>query len=57
MTETHDPIQSEQGEEPVSVKEILIENWVLRNALIFFFLMLAIPTFLAWKLDWFLICN
>lgn len=58
MTETHDPVQNDQeGEAPVSVKTILHENWVLRNALIVFILMLAVPTFLAWKLDWFLICN
>ena len=58
MTETMDHQIPEQNEDaPITNREILKENWVLRNALIFFILMLAVPTVLAWKLGWFLICN
>ncbi len=59
MTETmdHQAPNANQEDAPITNKEILKENWVLRNALIFFILMLAVPTFLAWKLDWFLIAN
>lgn len=59
MTETldHQTPDTNQEDAPITNKEILKENWVLRNALIFFILMLAVPTFLAWKLDWFLIAN
>ncbi len=58
MTETLDHQTPEQNEDaPITNREILKENWVLRNALIFFILMLAVPTILAWKLGWFLIAN
>ncbi|HJV21143.1 MAG TPA: hypothetical protein VJ570_00545 [Holophagaceae bacterium] len=59
MTETHEHQTPDTNTEdaPISNKEILKENWVLRNALIFFILMLAVPLILAWKLDWFLIAG
>ncbi len=59
MTETldHQTPDSHQEDAPITNKEILKENWVLRNALIFFILMLAVPLILAWKLDWFLIAG
>ncbi|HJW33799.1 MAG TPA: hypothetical protein VJ505_10580 [Holophagaceae bacterium] len=59
MTETHEHQTQDTSSEdaPITNKEILKENWVLRNALIFFILMLAVPLILAWKLDWFLIAG
>lgn len=58
MTETHESQTDSHSEDaPITNTEILKENWVLRNALIFFILMLAVPTILAWKLGWFLIAN
>ncbi len=58
MTEIDQNAAEPQGPEaPVSVKEILRENWVLARALIFFFFMLAVPLILAWKLDLFLVAN
>ena len=58
MTEIDQNAAEPQGPEaPVSVKEILKENWVLARALIFFILMLAVPLVLAWKLDLFLVAN
>ena len=47
----------DEDEGPVSVRQILKENWVLARALIFFILMLAVPTLIAWKLDLFLVAN
>lgn len=59
MTETHDPQTPDSNTEdaPITLREILKENWVLRNSLIVFILMLAVPLILAWKLDWFLIAG
>ncbi|HJU83594.1 MAG TPA: hypothetical protein VJ600_05245 [Holophagaceae bacterium] len=58
MTEIDQNATEPQGAEaPVSVKEILKENWVLARALIFFILMLAVPLIVAWKLDLFLTAN
>ena len=52
------PVQSHDEEEgPISVRQILKENWVLARALIFFILMLAVPTLVAWKFDLFLTAN
>ena len=47
----------DEEEGPISVRQILKENWVLARALIFFILMLAIPTLVAWKFDLFLTAN
>jgi len=47
----------DEDEGPISVRQILKENWVLARALIFFILMLAIPTLVAWKLNLFLVAN
>jgi len=37
--------------------DILKENKILTQSLVFFILMLFIPVLLAWKFDWFLIAN
>lgn len=57
MTETHEQLPHEESEQPVTMKEILQENWVLRNSLIVFILMLAVPTILAWTLGLFNVSN
>lgn len=49
------PDETEEG--PVSVRQILKENWVLARALVFFLLMLAVPVLVAWKFDLFLVAN
>ena len=59
MTETEQiPAQAhEEDEGPVSVRQILKENWVLARCLLFFILMLAVPLIVAWKFDLFLVAN
>lgn len=59
MTEIHEHHAPDTNPEdaPITNKEILKENWVLRNALIVFILMLAVPLVLAWKFNWFLIAG
>lgn len=61
MTEnTHSEQEPEGGsapEPPVSVLQILKENWILARALIIFILMLSVPLILAWKFDLFLVAN
>ena len=49
------PDETEEG--PVSVRQILKENWILARALIFFLLMLAVPVLVAWKFNLFLVAN
>jgi len=44
-------------EPPISVLQILKENWVLARSLIFFLLMLSVPLFIAWKYNLFLVAN
>jgi len=61
MTEnTHSDQELEAGsasEPPISVMQILKENWVLTRSLIFFLLMLSVPLLIAWKYDLFLVAN
>ncbi len=60
MTETLPPdhaADAQQGEPPITVREILKENWILARSLIFFILMLAVPLFVAWKMDLFTVAN
>ncbi|MDE3246130.1 MAG: hypothetical protein KGN80_08590 [Acidobacteriota bacterium] len=61
MTEnTHSEQEPEAGsvpEPPISVLQILKENWILARALIIFILMLSVPLLLAWKFDLFLVAN
>lgn len=64
MTELTENPHSEQKAEaepisdpPISVRQILKENWVLARALIFFFLMLSVPLLIAWKFNLFLVAN
>ena len=59
MTETH-PEHHDPGSEPeapITIREILKENWVLTRSLIFFILMLSVPLFLAWKNNLFTVAN
>ncbi|HET6329807.1 MAG TPA: hypothetical protein VFF76_03380 [Holophagaceae bacterium] len=50
---SHD--EAEEG--PISVRQILKDNWILARCLIIFILMLAVPALLAWKFDLFLVAN
>lgn len=51
----HSHADAEEG--PVTIRQVLKENWVLARALIFFILMLAVPLFVAWKFNLFLVAN
>lgn len=44
-------------EPPVSLVSILKENTFLTKMIVFFFLMLFVPLFIAWKFDLFLVAN
>jgi hypothetical protein len=61
MTEnTHSEQEPEveyASEPPISVLQILKENWVLARSLIFFLLMLSVPLLIAWKYNLFLVAN
>ena len=59
MTETHPDLhdQTSEPEAPITIREILKENWVLARALIFYILMLSVPLFVAWKMDLFTVAN
>jgi hypothetical protein len=49
--------QDEAEEGPISVRQILKDNWILARCLIIFILMLAVPALLAWKFNLFLVAN
>lgn len=49
--------RDEAEEGPISVRQILKDNWILARCLIIFILMLAVPALLAWKFDLFLVAN
>ena len=62
MTETlHSPeshaAENPEQEAPITIREILKENWILARALIAFILMLSVPLFMAWKNDLFTVAN
>lgn len=49
--------QDEAEEGPISVRQILKDNWILARALIIFILIMAVPVLIAWKFDLFLVAN
>ncbi|MFM8234158.1 MAG: hypothetical protein ACKN9J_03605 [Holophagaceae bacterium] len=51
------PQHPDPSNETVRILDILKENKILTQSLIFFILMITVPVFLAWKFDWFLIAN
>jgi hypothetical protein len=55
MSESQDP--SHEPEAPITIREILKENWILARSLIIFILMLSVPLFIAWKNDLFTVAN
>lgn len=61
MTENTHPEQEPEvesaSEPPISVVQILKENWILARSLIFFLLMLSVPLLIAWKYNLFLVAN
>ena len=61
MTENTPPEQEPEvesaSEPPISVVQILKENWILARSLIFFLLMLSVPLLIAWKYNLFLVAN
>lgn len=57
MQREQEPEVESAPEPPVSVLQILKENWILARSLIFFLLMLSVPLLIAWKYDLFLVAN
>ena len=57
MQREQEPEVESAPEPPISVLQILKENWVLARSLIFFLLMLSVPLLIAWKYDLFLVAN
>ncbi len=57
MQREQEPEVESAPEPPISVLQILKENWVLARSLIFFLLMLSVPLLIAWKFDLFLVAN
>ena len=57
MHSEQEPDVESTPEPPISVLQILKENWVLARSLIFFLLMLSVPLLIAWKYDLFLVAN
>ena len=53
--ENHD--QASEPEAPITIREILKENWILTRSLIIFILMLSVPLFVAWKMNLFTVAN
>jgi hypothetical protein len=51
------PHDDEADEGPVSVRQILKDNWILARCLIIFILIMAVPALIAWKFDLFLVAN
>ena len=52
------PVPQDEAEEgPISVRQILKDNWILARALIIFILIMAVPVLIAWKFDLFLVAN
>ncbi|MBS1767767.1 MAG: hypothetical protein JST05_10265 [Acidobacteria bacterium] len=47
----------EEDEGPISVRQILKENWILARCVVFLILMLFVPLIIAWKLNLFLVAN
>jgi hypothetical protein len=56
MSDTQ-PNKPNPSGDTVRIADILKENKILTQSLIFFILMLLVPVLLAWKFDWFLIAN
>ena len=57
MQREQEPEVESAPEPPISVLQILKENWILARSLIFFLLMLSVPLLIAWKYDLFLVAN
>lgn len=58
LDQNHPSSQADEAEEgPISVRQILKDNWILARCLIIFILMLAVPTLVAWKFGLFLVAN
>ncbi len=57
MQREQEPDVESASEPPISVVQILKENWILARSLIFFLLMLSVPLLIAWKYNLFLVAN
>lgn len=57
LEQNHATPQDEAEEGPISVRQILKENWILARCVIFLILMLFVPVLIAWKFNLFLVAN
>ncbi len=57
LEQNHATPQEEAEESPISVRQILKENWILARCVIFLILMLFVPVLIAWKFNLFLVAN
>ncbi len=49
--------QDEVEEGPISVRQILKENWILARCVVILILLLFVPVLIAWKFNLFLVAN
>ncbi len=52
-----EPSGGPAADPPISVLEILKQNWILARALIMFLLIMTVPLLIAWKFNLFLVAN
>jgi len=57
LDQNHAAPQDEAEEGPISVRQILKENWILARCVVFLILMLFVPVLIAWKFNLFLVAN
>jgi len=50
-------IQDEAEEGPISLFQILRDNWILARCTLVFILIMTVPLLIAWKFDLFLVAN
>lgn len=49
--------QDEAEEGPISVRQILKDNWILARCVLVLIIILTVPLFVAWKFNLFLVAN
>lgn len=49
--------QDEAEEGPISVRQILKDNWILARCVLVLIIILTVPLLVAWKFNLFLVAN
>ena len=58
LDQNHSAPQDDEAEEgPVSVRQILKDNWILARCVLVLIIILTVPLLVAWKFDLFLVAN